>query len=199
MSRTSPLAPRFFTPAQTLLLALLVAPVLILLPLRAASPQSRSRQLTVPAGTVLMVRLNSDVSTRQHAGARFETTLTEDVHVGDVVVARAGAPVYGAITRSEGGKRVGKQSLAATLTSIRINGRLVHIVTDTARAKGKYGGGLAKVGAGTLLGAAIGGGTGALIGAAGGGAATALSKERHITVPAGSVGSVRLLVPLVID
>ena len=150
-----------------------------------------------PAGTPLMVRLLSTLSTSsQHAGSRFEAVLQEDFHAGNHIIAPAGTKVYGIITKSSGGKRVGKQELAATLTAIRIGDRLVSIITDTAGIKAKYGGGLSKVGAGTLLGAAIGGGTGALIGGAAGVAGTAISKERHITVPAGTIGQVNLRAPL---
>lgn len=166
-------------------------------PRLAMSQHAASRGMVVPAGTVLMVKLVSALSTKtQRPGARFEAVLQEDLHSGDHVVARAGTTVYGTVTRSAGGKRVGKQELAATLSQIRIGGRLLPIVTDTAGAKEKYGGGLINVGAGTLLGAAIGGGTGALIGGAAGVAGTAVSKERHITVPAGTVGQVHLRAPL---
>ena len=141
--------------------------------LAAASPVTAQQHATheplAPAGSVLMVRLLSTISTStHHAGSRFEAVLQEDFHSGNRVIAPAGTKVYGVVTRSAGGKRVGKQELAATLTAIRIGERLLPIVTDTAGMKAKYGGGLAKVGSGTLLGAAIGGGTGALIGGAAG-------------------------------
>lgn len=166
-------------------------------PRLAMSQHSMSGGTVVPAGTVLMVRLLSELSTKtQRAGARFEAVLQEDLHAGDQVVARAGTTLYGTVTRSEGGKKVGKQELAATLSQIKIGGRLLPIVTDTAGRKEKYGGGLVNVGSGTLLGAAIGGGTGALIGGAAGVAGTAVSKERHITVPAGTIGQVHLRAPL---
>ena len=163
-----------------------------------SAQQAPAHGATAPAGTTFMVRLLSELSTRQRAGARFETVLQEDLRAGDVVIARAGTPVYGTITRSEGGKRVGKQKLAATLSDIRIGGQLVPIVTDTAGASEKYGGGLAKLGSGTLLGAAIGGGGGAVVGGAAGVAATVVSKERHITIPAGTIAQVRLRAPLTV-
>src|SRR4051812_25405225 len=87
---------------RSLLIAALLAPLLLLLPSLLASQQPH--HVTVPAGTTIMVRLLTDVSTRQHTGARFETVLVEDLRAGDVLVARAGAPAYGTITRSEGGK-----------------------------------------------------------------------------------------------
>jgi hypothetical protein len=176
-------------------IAAVVASVAIAPPVTAQ--HSGTDHPAAPAGTPMMVRLLSTLSTSaQHVGSRFEAELQEDFHAGSRVIAPAGTKVYGMITTSSGGKRVGKQELAATLTAIRIGNRLVPIVTDTARIKGKYGGGLAKVGSGTLLGAAIGGGTGALIGGAAGVAGTAISKERHITVPAGTIGQVNLRTPL---
>jgi hypothetical protein len=151
----------------------------------------------VPVGTPLMVRLLTALSTKtQRPGSRFEAVLQEDLRSGDRVIAHAGTTVYGVVTRSKGGKKVGKQELAATLSEIKIGGRLLPIVTDTAGAKEKYGGGLAMVGSGSLLGAAIGGGTGALIGGAAGLTGTAISKEKHITVAAGTVGTVHLRAPL---
>jgi hypothetical protein len=160
--------------------------------------QAPAQGVTAPAGTTFMVRLLTEISTKQRTGARFETVLQEDLRAGDVVIARAGTLVYGTITQSEGGKRVGKQKLAATLSEIKLGGRLVPIVTDTAGASAKYGGGLAKVGSGTLLGAAIGGGTGAVVGGVTGVAATAISKERHITIPAGTIAQVHLRAPLTV-
>jgi hypothetical protein len=159
--------------------------------------QESAREPLAPAGSVLMVRLLSTISTSSHhAGSRFEAVLAEDFHSGNRVIAPAGTKVYGVVTKSVGGKKVGKQELAATLTAIRIGNRLAAIVTDTAGMKAKYGGGLAKVGSGTLLGAAIGGGTGALIGGAAGVAGTAISKDRHLSVPAGTIGQVSLRAPL---
>ncbi len=163
----------------------------------AMSQHSSAGGEVVPAGTRLMVRLLTQLSTKtQRPGSRFEAVLQEDLRSGDRVIAHAGTPVYGTVTRSKGGRKVGKQELAATLSEIKIGGRLLPIVTDTAGAKEKYGGGLAMVGSGTLLGAAIGGGTGALIGGAAGLTGTAISKEKHITVPAGTVGQVHLRAPL---
>jgi hypothetical protein len=171
--------------------------LLVLAPALAAQ-QTATRGATVPTGTAFMVKLLSELSTRQRTGARFEAVLQEDLHAGNVVIAHAGTPVYGTITRSEGGKRVGKQKLAATLTDIKLNGRLVPIVTDTAGASEKYGGGLAMVGGGSLVGAVLGGGAGAVVGGVAGAAGSAVSKKRHITVPAGTIATVHLRAPLTV-
>jgi len=176
---------------RTLCTLLALAPAL-------SAQQTATHGTTVPAGTPLMVRLLSELSTRQRAGEHFEAVLQEDVHVGNTVVLHAGAPLYGRITRSQGGQKVGKQRLAATLTDIKVNGRMIPIVTDTAGANEKYGGGLAMVGGGTLVGAVIGGGGGAVIGAAAGAVGSAASKDRHITVPAGRIAKVHLRAPVTV-
>jgi hypothetical protein len=69
---------------------------------------------------------------------------------------------------------------------------MVPIVTDTAGLEAKPGGGLVKIGGGTIVGAVIGGGGGAVVGGVVGGAATALGKERHLSVPAGKIAEVHL-------
>ena len=173
-------------------LALVVALLLVLIAPASIHAQRPAHPITIPAGTTILVQLSSEISTRQATGSRFETRLKENLHVGDRLVAPAGTPVYGVITRSQGGKRFGKQALAATLTQISINGRLVPIVTDTAGLEAKPGGGLIKIGGGTIVGAVIGGGAGAAVGGVIGGAATALGKERHISVPAGRIAEVHL-------
>ena len=176
---------------RTLSGLLALAPVL-------SGQQPAPHGFTVPAGTTLMVRLLSELSTRQRAGTHFEAVLQEDLHVGNTLVAHAGTPLYGMITVSEGGKKVGKQKLAATLTDIKLNGRTIPIVTDTAGANEKYGGGLAMVGGGSLVGAVIGGGAGAVVGGVAGAVGSAASKERHITVPAGRIAKVHLRAPFTI-
>ena len=170
--------------------------LLVLAP--ALPSQQTAHGITVPAGTPIMVRLLSELSTRQRAGTHFQAVLQEDLHVGNTLVAHAGTPLYGVITRSEGGKKVGKQKLAATLTDIKLNGRTIPIVTDTAGASEKYGGGLAMVGGGSLVGAVIGGGAGAVIGGVTGGVGSAVTKGRHITVPAGQIAKVHLRAALTI-
>src|SRR6476661_8378400 len=140
--------------------------------------------VTVPVGTPLMLRLEQEVSTaNQHAGGRFEMTLTENLHVGNVVVAPAGTKVYGVVLRSEGGKKVGKQRLSGTLSDISIHGRMIPIVSDTVDLEEKAGGGLAMLGGGTLLGGLVGGGAGAAVGAVVGTGAAVATPKRHITIP----------------
>jgi hypothetical protein len=154
---------------------------------------------TIPAGTELVVRLLSTLSTRtQRAGARFESVLIDDLRSDAQVVARAGTPVYGTITRCSGGTRVRDHHLAATLTGMYIGGRFLPIVTDTAGVRGEAGGGLASIGTGVLLGAVMDGGYEATVRTAAR-PLVLMGRERHILVPAGAVADMHLRVPLVMQ
>ena len=62
--------------------------------------QEAARQPLAPAGSVLMVRLLSTISTKSHhTGSRFEAVLQEDFYNGNRLVAPAGTKVYGVVTR----------------------------------------------------------------------------------------------------
>jgi hypothetical protein len=70
-----------------------------------------------------------------------------------------------------------------------IGGREVPIVTDVVGAEGKRGGGLVKVGAGTLVGAVVGA---PLAGAAVGAGVAGIMKGSDLVIPAGTIGEVGL-------
>ena len=65
--------------------------------------------VTVPAGTQVSVRLNSDYSTKTAAvGQAVNAELASDLVVGGRVVARAGAPISGTITEvTSGSSKIG--------------------------------------------------------------------------------------------
>src|SRR4051812_40228042 len=94
---------------SVLLVAFLGALMLVLALPAPTHTQPAHGPITVPAGTTIMVQLQSELSSKMPRGARFETRLKEDLRVGGRVVAPAGTAVYGVVSRSEGGKRFGKQ------------------------------------------------------------------------------------------
>lgn len=167
--------------------------------LLAQASAAQSRQVVVPAGTTLTLRLEQEVSTATNrAGNRFQMTLVEPIVVDNVVAAPAGTLLYGVVLRSEGGKKIGKQHLAGTLSDIRIHGRLIPIVSDTVDLEEKAGGGLAMLGGGTLLGGLVGGGTGAAVGAVVGTGTAVITPKKHITIPKGTLAQTHVRVSLVI-
>lgn len=153
----------------------------ILRPDPAVETKSRTPQtVTIPAGTLLNVRLRQLISTdRQAAGDPFAATLDQPIVIDGFVIADKGSNVRGKITALDAPGRVkGRAAISLELTEINTtDGQRVDIRTDTYRneaASGKKGD-VAKLGAGAALGAIIGaiagGGKGAAIGAGVGGAA----------------------------
>lgn len=165
---------------RSLITALMVAP---------ATVWGQGR-VVIPAGTRLTVRLNEELSTANtRKGAVFSTRVEKPIVVDGRVVVPAGALAYGRILEVRRNKRVDRPKLDGTLTSLMIGGREVPIVTDVVGAEGKRGGGLVKVGAGTLIGGLAGA---PVAGAAVGAGVAAVMKGSDLVIPAGTIGEVSL-------
>jgi hypothetical protein len=165
-----------------------VAPILLLLSVAAAE--------TIPSGTKLTVRLESEISSATaEAGQSFDATLARNLVVKGKTLAKQGARVRGKVTLAKSSGRLhAPGELTLRLTGVEINGKMVAISSSAYRAQGKghtkgnaekIGGGAA---AGAIIGALAGGGKGAAIGSvvgagAGTGVAAATGKEEAI-VPA---------------
>jgi hypothetical protein len=148
---------------------------------------------TIPAGTKLSVRIDSQVSSASaKTGQTFQGNLTQALVVNGKTIADKSAPVKGKITFAKASGRLHDPGqLTLRLTSVQVNGNMVPISTSGYYAKGKshtkgnvekIGGGAA---AGAVLGGLLGGGKGALIGAgagaaAGTGVAAATGKEEAV-------------------
>jgi hypothetical protein len=190
-----------------------VAPASSQLPARTeaqAAPAVLSNAITVPAGTVIAVRMIDSVdSTTNQVGDQFHASLENDIVVNNVVVAPKGADVYGKLgTVKSAGTIQGQSELELELTSIRINGKLVPVSSGDYEVAGKSRGkqSAERIGGGAALGAIIGaiagGGKGAAIGATvGAGAGTAvqvLTKGQQVRVPSETVLDFTLSAPLVV-
>ncbi len=157
--------------------------------------RSSPDEVTVPAGTRLLVRMIDSVdSDTNKVGDRFRASLETDLAVDGTVAAPKGADVYGRLVEAkEAGRIAGKSQLKLELTDIRIAQRLQPIVTGDYEVSGESRGAdtAKKAGVGAAIGAAIGaiagGGKGAAIGAGvGAGAGTAvqvLTKGEQVRVP----------------
>jgi len=128
--------------------------------------------VTVPAGTVVNVRLQNAVSSASASqGQSFDAVLDEPLVVNGKTVAARGAAVSGRVVEAKSSGRLHDSGyLRLTLSSITINGKAVPVETSSLFAKGSnhnkrnaalIGGG---AGAGALIGGIAGGGKGALIG-----------------------------------
>jgi hypothetical protein len=164
----------------------------------ASSPAAPVPQVfAVPAGTIVHVRLSSEISSATaSSGMGFQGSLAEPLVVRGVTVAPRGSLVNGQITNAVSSGRLKRPAeLSLVLTSITPEGgQATPISTQTWSVSGKshkkrdvtmIGGG---AGLGAAIGAIAGGGKGAAIGsmvgaAAGTGGAYATGKE-EIVLPA---------------
>ncbi len=128
--------------------------------------------VTIPAGTVVAVRLQNSVSSATaNPGDNFEAVLDEPLVVKGETVAPKGTPVTGRVVEAKSSGRLHDSGyLRLTLSAININGKALPVQTSSLFAKGAnhnkrngalIGGG---AGAGALIGGLAGGGKGALIG-----------------------------------
>jgi hypothetical protein len=175
----------------------------------------------VPAGTALMVRLDTTLATFSNkAGDPFQAKLTQAIVINGATLIPVGATVEGRVTKVTEPRRIsGKPSIGllpeavilptgerfyldATLTDTNIPG------TDVS-SEGQFKGtghdrrDTIETGAGTaggmLIGGLIGGGPGVLIGGAVGATSTTvhwLVKHRSATMPAGTQLTLELNRPL---
>ena len=162
----------------------------------APKPTAQTGGLTVPAGTVLTVRLGQALGSKtSNTGEIFAASLAEPVSVDGKVVIPAGATASGTVTEAKAaGRFKGGAALGLTLKTIVVNGHTYRIQTvpvdRASKGKGKrtaamVGGG---AGGGALFGGIFGGGKGAgigaLLGAGAGTVGAAFTGKRDIILPA---------------
>ncbi len=172
----------------------------------------RPADVSVPAGTVLTIRINQHISVKtSRAGDRFDGEVDQPVAgANNQVVIPRGAPVGGVVAEAHRrGHFKGASILELRLTSLTLNGNRYRLdtadYTRTKKGKGKrsaafIGGG---AGLGMLVGGVATGGVGLLVGGlAGGGAGAAvggLTGNRDIEIPAESIVRFRLADDLVVQ
>jgi hypothetical protein len=160
---------------------------------------SSTQAVTIPAGTILVVRMADTVSSSDPVGRRFSAVLEHPLVVKGNVVAGAGAKVYGRIdTSASAGRVAGRSVLALSLTDININGTREPIYTTSYQQAGASSARKTarRAGAGALIGAAIDGGSGAGKGAAIGAASTLLTPGQAVAIQRGTLLDFRLAQPL---
>ena len=152
-------------------------------------------EIALPEGTRLVIRMIDAVDSEKSAlGQTFAASLDEPVVVnGQAVIPRGADVVVKLVDDKESGKLTGRTILTLDLMSIKVNGRIVDVNTETVTQESssrgsrtaKAVGGTALLG--TIIGAIAGGGKGAAIGAGSGAAVGAgaeiLTKGQRVRIP----------------
>ena len=162
-------------------------------------PVAATGSVAVPAGTVILVRMLDSATSRDPQGRRFATVLESDLIANGVMVAKAGAKVYGRVEQArQAGRFAGQSMLDLRLRELAVGGTLVPITTGSyAQAGARSAGKTAK---GAVAGLAIGAiagdaGKGAAIGAV----ASGLKRGQPIVVPPGTLLEFEIQQPVAIN
>ena len=174
--------------------------------------QAAPAQVTLPAGTVLAIRVDQRISVKtSRAGNRFTGEVVDPIADGQGgMLVPKGALVRGVVDVShKRGRFKGASMLELRLTAMTLNGQEYPLETrDFAeRKKGKGKRSTAMIGGGAGLGMLIGGvasgGTGLLVGGlVGGGAGTAgaaFTGNKDLTIPAETVLRFKLAQDVVVE
>ena len=160
-----------------------------------ADPARPRPAVTLPAGTVINVRLTEaiDVDLTQ-LGAKFKARVDDPVRLdGVLIIPREAGAVVQAVKVTQSGTIKGSDAISLKLNAVSFGGRVHELTTEYATVQGsgegkrsarKIGGG---AGLGAMFGGIAGGGEGALIGAAVGaiaGTAVSASGEEHVRLAA---------------
>jgi len=163
-------------------------------PAAAAAPAPKAA-VTVPAGTMMSVRLSDAIDVdASAAGQMFKAVVDDPVLVGgSIVIPRGATATLQAVHVQQSGTMKGSDKISLKLHSFRFGGMVYEVASTYVETKGqgegkktgrKVGGG---AGLGAIVGGIAGGGSGAAIGAAVGGAtgaAVASAGEEHLKIPA---------------
>ncbi len=167
----------------------------------ATTPAPRLRELTIPSGTPLSIKLSTGVaSDTSKVEDTVKGTLTRAVHVEGLTALPAGTAVVGTVASAEESGRVqGKAQVSFRFTRLildeeshSIRTALISREAESSTKDDVKKGGIG-AGAGAIVGGIIGGGKGAAIGAGVGGTGAVLAtKGKEVRLEPGDVVSTTL-------
>jgi len=167
------------------------------------SQEPTSAKISVPAGTIMMVRTQQVLDSRkQGSGYKFVAKLEGDLVAGGKVVAPAGSNVYGQINEvRQAGRLAGKSEMSIIFTGIMINNQIIPIRSGEIKAVASIGSGkdtVSKTARGAIIGGLIDGSDGAKTGAKVGAGLSVLTRGASLNIPAGTLMEVPLAESLTI-
>jgi hypothetical protein len=186
--------------APATLTATTAAPAAPAAPQPTGTPQQQAKAVTVPSGTVMMVRMMDGITSQNKPGTRFTTTLDADIVIDGITAVKSGTKIYGTLNSvKKAGRAIGQSSIDIRLTEITTDKGTELIATSNYTDAGK------RSGVKTLGAAAIGAGIGAIAddeagkGAAIGAGVSLLKKGETVTVPPGALLEFQLTRPLTLN
>ncbi|MGA8580226.1 MAG: hypothetical protein WB579_16185 [Bryobacteraceae bacterium] len=159
-------------------------------------PSPAPPPIVLPEGTNFVVRMIDAVDSDKVAvGQNYNAALDEPVVIdGRTVIPRGADVVVKLVNAKDAGKFTGRAELTLALWTVKVNGKVVDVNTQTVTresdSRGQRTGAMAAGGAivGAVIGGIAGGGKGAAIGAGAGGAAgagaEAATKGPRVKIPA---------------
>jgi hypothetical protein len=168
----------------------------------APAPAAAPASVTVPAGTLLLVRMMDSVSSKSTPGSTFTTKLEYDLVANGVVVAKGGTVVYGRVQSATQARRAtGRSTLDIRLAQLVIGGSPVPILTSAYAEAGEAS--IKKVavaaGVGAIIGNNVNGGGHGGGGAAWGAGIAMLKPGQTLTIPPGALLEFTLSQPVTIQ
>jgi len=174
-------------------------------------PQPPSGPVTIPAGTLLQIRLSGPLDlAKVQDGTAFQATAASDVFEGNVLAIPRGAVLQGTVVHvKKPGALGGNGELQLQVSSVDLGGHSYPVTTDLWSSKGpnKAGYTAGNTVGGALVGALIGGligrgggaAAGALVGGGAGLAASAATNGPRIYLPAESLLNFHLAAPVTVQ
>jgi hypothetical protein len=164
-------------------------------PAPAARAPAKKPSVTVPAGTIINVRLTQGIDAdKSAAGQTFKGLVDDPVMVnGAIVIPRGAGAVLQIAHVEQAGSMKGSDKITLKMNAFSLGGMVYDVTTTYVQSKGKsegkkttrrVGGG---AGLGAMIGGIAGGGEGAAIGAlvgAGAGAVASAVDTDHLKLPA---------------
>ncbi len=167
-------------------------------------PQPVVKTVTLPAGTIIPVRITEELSSKSaQPNDAFHGSVAGNVEFLGVVAIPEGSSVIGRVVDAKDAAHFkGSALLSLELMEVRVRGEKMTLVTDsyTKEGEGRGKNTLAKSGGGaafgSIIGAIAGGGKGAVVGGLAGGAAgtgvNAVTRGQQVVIPSETLIEFRL-------
>jgi hypothetical protein len=159
-------------------------------------------QVTVPAGTRLIIRTTDSIDSKQHGvGHRFRGQLEGSLVVDGVTVAPRGTFVHGRIAQAQQARRAtGSSELTVEFTDIVIDDQFFPISTGSLSAQtgNETGRTVGRTARAAAVGGLISGSSGARTGAKVGAGVSILTSGASVNIPRGTIIETNLQAPLTV-